>query len=123
MRNKYGNKKVEVFGLKFDSKKEANYYLYLLDRQRKKEITELRCQVPFELIPAINEEQVVHLKTKDKFVTKCVQKAVHYVADFVYIDASTGEQVVVDTKGFRTEAYKLKKKMMRAFYNINIKEV
>lgn len=123
MRNKFGNKRVTVDGIRFDSKKEAKFYLFLRECEKKGEISDLQLQVPYELIPAIYEDQVIHLKTKDKVVTKCVQKAVHYVADFVYTETATGIQAVVDTKGYRTEAYKLKKKMMRAFKGINIIEV
>jgi len=123
MRSKYGNRKVEKDGILFDSRKEASYYLYLKTRLLGGEIENLRMQVPFELIPAIYETQIVHLKTKDKTVQKCVQKAVHYVADFVYTDLAAGKEVVVDTKGFRTKDYILKKKMMRAFKGIAITEV
>ena len=123
MRNKFGNKRVTVDGIRFDSKKEAKFYLFLREAEKKGEISDLRLQVPYELIPAIYEDQVIHLKTKDKVVTKCVQKAVYYVADFVYTETATGIQAVVDTKGYRTEVYKLKKKMMRAFKGINIIEV
>ena len=122
-RSKYGNRKVVLDGHKFDSRKEAKCYLYLKERQEAGEISDLRLQVPFEIIPEIRERRVVHLKTKDKEVEKCVQKAVHYVADFVYKDNATGKEEVVDAKGFRTEGYKLKKKMMRAFNGIEILEV
>lgn len=122
MRNKYGNRKVEVDGHMFDSRREARHYIYLRDLLRKGLIRDLRMQVPYELIPDIYETQIVHLKTKDKTVEKCVQKAVHYVADFVYTDVATGKEIVVDTKGFRTKDYILKKKMMRAFNGISIVE-
>lgn len=52
---------------------------------------------------------------------KVVERACSYVADFVYNE--NGEQVVEDTKGIRTEAYKIKRKMMRWLYGIEIKEV
>ena len=123
MRSKFGNRKAVIDGIRFDSKKEANFYLYLREAEKKGDISDLRLQVPYELIPAIYEDQVIHLKTKDKVVQRCVQKAVHYVADFVYIETSSNQEVVVDTKGFRTPEYKLKKKMMRAFKGINIIEV
>lgn len=123
MRNKYGNRKVIVDGIRFDSRKEARYYIFLKESEKNGEISNLRLQVPYEIVPAIYEEQVVHLKTRDKVVEKCVQKAVHYVADFVYYDASTGREEVVDAKGYRTPEYKLKKKMMRAFKGIEITEV
>jgi len=126
MRNKFGNHKVTIDGIKFDSRKEAKFYLFLREEQKNGEISDLKLQVPFELIPAIYEEQVIHLKTKDKVVTKCVQKAVYYIADFVYTETATGNQVVVDVKGgtaTKTPEYKLKKKMMRALKGIDIVEV
>lgn len=86
------------------------------------EISDLRLQVPFEIIPAVYETHEVQMKTKVKVVTKCVQRAAYYVADFVYADKD-GNQVVIDAKGFRPYEYELKKKMMRAFLGITIKEV
>lgn len=120
---KYRNLKTVVDGISFDSRKEANHYNRLKQLADNKEIEDLRMQVKYELIPAIWEEHVVHLKTKDKTVRKCVQRAVNYIADFVYKDMKTGEEVVVDVKGMRTKEYKLKKKMMRAFLGISIVEV
>lgn len=123
MRNKYGNKKVVIDDITFASRKEAKYYMYLKQREADGEISDLRLQVPYELVPAIWAEEVKQLKTKTKIVRKCIQKAVHYVADFVYTDRATGDEVVVDTKGFRTKEYILKRKMMLAFKGISITEV
>lgn len=123
---KYRNTPVEVFGIKFDSRKEANYYLLLREQQDKGKISDLRMQVPFELIPAVYKEEVKHLKTKDKIERRCIQRATHYLADFVYKDNETGEEVVIDVKSPITRQnaeYRLKKKMMLAFKNIEIKEV
>ena len=121
--SKYLNKKTVVDGITFDSRKEAKYYLYLKEKEKEGEISNIRLQVPFEIVPAVYEDKVVHLKTKDKTVSRCVQRAVHYIADFVYTVNDTGEDEVVDVKGWRTEGYILKKKMMRAFNGINIIEV
>ena len=101
--SKYGNRKTHVGDIAFDSVREARYYVYLRDRQRKGEISDLRLQVPYELVPAVYRDEIQHLKTKDKTVRKCVQKAVHYIADFVYTDTATGKEVLVDTKGYRTK--------------------
>ena len=125
MRNKYGNRKVEIDGHVFDSKKEAKYYMYLRELEKAGEVSDLRLQVPYELIPPIYEDVTVQLKTKTKTVRKCVQKAVHYLADFVYTDVS-GNDVVVDVKSTITrknEVYRLKKKMMKAFCGIDIQEI
>lgn len=124
MRSKYGNKKTYVDGIKFDSLKEARYYIYLRDLQRKGDISGLRLQVPFELLPDIYEDATIRLKTRDKTVTKKVQSAVLYFADFVFIQ--DGKEVVVDVKSAATrkkDAYVLKKKMMRALLGIKIEEV
>lgn len=122
MRSKYHNKKVTFDGIEFDSKKEMYRYIRLKSMQEEGLISELRLQVPYELIPAIYEEEIVKLKTKTKVVKRCAQKAVKYVADFVYKD-HYGYEVVEDSKGLHTKEYLLKKKMMRAFLGITIKEV
>lgn len=121
-KSKYGNKKVAYDGMEFDSKKEMYRYIRLKSMQEEGLISDLRMQVPFEIIPAVYEEETIQLKTKVKTVTKCVQRAVYYLADFVYRDKE-GNEVVEDAKGMRTEKYLLKKKMMRAFLGITIKEV
>lgn len=124
--NKYRNTKTIVDGITFDSKKEANYYLFLKQKEADGEISNLRMQVPYEVIPEVWEDEVKHLKTKDKIVRRCVQRATHYVADFVYTVCETGLDEVVDVKSFITRKnpeYRLKKKMMRAFNGISIIEV
>ena len=108
--NKYGNHKTEVDGILFDSKHEADRYFELKILQRAGEIRDLQLQVPFELIPK---------QTKDG---KVVERAVKYIADFVYFDHD-GNLVVEDAKGMKTDAYLLKRKMMLYFKGIDIKEV
>lgn len=122
MRNKYGNKKAKHDGIIFDSRRERNRYIILSALQRAGEISDLRMQVSFELIPAVYETVEKQLKTKVKMVERCVQRATHYIADFVYKDKD-GNMVVEDSKGMKTKEYILKKKMMRAFLGIEIKEV
>ena len=128
--SKYHNKPCWRDGIKFDSGKEADYYEVLRDRQLTGEISNLRMQVPYILIPKVmGERQVVkHLKRGDKIETKCYvrQKETKYFADFVYTDNSTGEEIVVDVKSKITrkkESYILKKKMMLAFKGIELVEV
>ena len=121
-KSKYGNKKVTYDGMKFDSEKEMYRYIRLKSMQEEGLISDLRMQVPFEIIPAVYEEETIQLKTKVKTITKCVQRAAYYVADFVYKDQD-GNEIILDTKGYRTKEYLLKKKMMRAFLGITIKEV
>lgn len=122
MKSKYGNKKAKHDGMVFDSRRERNRYIILSALQRAGEISDLRMQVTYELLPAIYEMEEKQLKTKVKMVQRCAQRAVHYIADFVYKDKE-GNEIVEDTKGMRTKEYLLKKKMMRALLGIQIKEV
>lgn len=108
---KYHNKKTEVDGITFASKHEAMRYVELKYLERIHEIRDLEIQRPFELIPAQTDEH-----------GKCVERAVKYIADFVYYDKD-GNLVVEDAKGMKTDAYKLKKKMMLYFNGIAVKEV
>ena len=121
-KNKYHAKKVNICGIEFDSRKEGMRWLLLKDMERAGEISGLRRQVPFELLPAIWREETVHLKTKDKTERRLVQRAVHYIADFVYTTRD-GKQVVEDTKGVRLPEYILKKKMMLALKGVEITEI
>ena len=130
MRRKFGNKITYIGDIKFDSKSEANYYLILLERQRRGEISNLRRQVPYELMPKITEEkeEIKHLKTKDKIIRKqvTVQSAVRYIADFVYVTNNTGKEHVVDVKGDTaplTKEFLLKQKMMRYLLGITVEIV
>ena len=102
-KNKYHAQKTEVDGIVFDSKKEANRYCELKLLEKAKAIQDLRCQVAFPLVK------------KSEF-----GKEIKYVADFVYYD--NGHLVVEDTKGYRTDVYKLKKRLMAEYYGIKIKE-
>lgn len=99
----------------FDSKREARRYMDLWLMQRAGEISGLRTQVKYELIP----KQVHKDGTKEK--------GIEYVADFVYEQG--GKTVVEDSKGFRdtsSAAYRLfvmKRKMMLYFHGITVREV
>lgn len=101
--NKYHNKKVEVDGYIFDSRKEARRYRELKLLERAGEIDNLQLQVPFIL-----------------FKHSMYGRVVKYVADFVYIE--NGQTVVEDVKGFKTGVYKLKKRIMAELFGIVIKE-
>lgn len=125
-KGKYNNTKVEVDGIKYDSKKESQRNAFLETMQKQGLISDLKRQVVFELIPTIYEDKVVHLKTKDKIVQRVAQKAVTYKADFTYI--KDGQLVVEDVKASASYAaldktFILKEKMMRYFHGIVIKRV
>lgn len=106
---KYHNTKVTINGETFDSKKEAARWQELLLLQRAGKISHLNRQVTYELIPS-------------QYIDgKCVERAVKYVADFVYKE--NGQLVVEDTKGMKTPEYVIKRKMLLFTYGIRIKEV
>lgn len=107
--NKYGNRKVIHDGIEFDSVKEARRYCELKLMQRAGVISDLQLQVSFELIPT------------QRIDGKVVERAVNYIADFVY--KQDGVQVVEDTKGMRTKEYIIKRKLMLYIHGIRIKEI
>ena len=49
-------------------------------------------------------------------------RAIVYVADFHYVDKD-GKRHVVDAKGFKTQVYRLKKRMAALLLNVTIEEV
>jgi hypothetical protein len=107
-KSKYKNKKVTYDGIKFASIKEARRYQELKLLLRAGAISDLRLQVPYELIPA----QYIN--------GRCVERSVKYIADFVYTE--NGKEVVEDAKGVRTDTYKIKKKLMLYVHGIRLKE-
>lgn len=123
--SKYGNRKITVDGITFDSRKEAARWRELSLLERAGEITGLQRQVKYVLIPAQREfSNEIYTRGKNKGCFKpgkLLEKECSYIADFVYIQ--DGKTVVEDTKGFRTEAYKIKRKLMLHTYGIRIREV
>lgn len=116
-RNKYGAQRVGEHA----SRKEHNRAVQLKLWQRAGVISNLREQVPFELIPAQYVECGSDLKGKP--VRMCIEKSCKYIADFVYTDNETGQTIVEDTKGVRTKDYVIKRKLMLHVHGIRIKEV
>lgn len=107
--SKYGNRNVEYDGQKFDSEKELNRWLELRLLERAGEITGLERQVRFRLIePGRGKYRM--------------EKAVDYIADFVYADNRSGATVVEDCKGCRTDAYIIKRKLMLSIHGVSILE-
>ena len=104
-RRKYNNQPTIMFGLKFDSKAEAERYLQLLSREQAGEITELEHHAVYRL--EVNGALICN-----------------YESDFRYRE--NGAIIVEDVKGGKatvTPVYKLKKKLMRAIHGIKIQEV
>lgn len=121
-RNKYKNKKVEIDGIVFDSKKEARRYQELLLLERNGIIKDIQRQVKFVLIPAQREPDSIGARG-GVHKGKVLENECSYIADFVYFDNVANEVVVEDTKGFRTKDYVIKRKLMLKVHGIKITEV
>lgn len=104
--SKYKNKITYVGEFRFHSAKEANRFCELQLLIRGGLIKDLKRQVSFELIPKNGKE-----------------RAINYVCDFQYYDIEKGRIVVEDVKGYITEVYKIKKRMMKTVHGIDILEV
>lgn len=108
--NKYKNKKVISDGKKYDSKKESKRAIQLKTMEKLGIIKDLKEQVPYIL----QEKFILNGKTV---------REIKYIADFVYIIVETGEEVIEDVKGIRTEVYRIKKKMFMYKYKKEITEI
>lgn len=119
-RNKYRAKPTDVVMpdgtvRHFDSRKEADRFRELDLMQRAGEITGLRCQVEYQLIPA-------QTRADGRREQPC-----KYIADFVYRDGC--RVVVEDVKGYddpKSAAYRLftvKRKLMLMVHGITVREV
>lgn len=105
--NKYRNRKIVIDNIKFDSVLEANRYRELKLLQRAKEISNLRLQVPFVLQEGFKKNGKTY-------------QAIKYIADFVYEEK--GHTIVEDTKGVKTEVFKIKQKLFEYKYpELNLK--
>lgn len=125
-KSKYNNKKiVNEFGT-WDSKKEFHRWLVLKEAEAQGMITDLKRQVKFELIPAVREKYIKHLKTKDKECERTLQLPITYTCDFQY--TKNGETIVEDIKASPKSAaldkvFLVKEKLFRWRYGFAIKRV
>lgn len=128
--SKYHNRKIEINGIRFDSRKEAQRYVQLMNAMRLGAIKDLRLQVDFTIQEAYTDWHGNRIR------------AIRYRADFTYqltgdfpasISAedrelwrryieSGKETVVEDVKGVKTQVYKLKEKLM-AKKGVSIREL
>lgn len=108
--NKYHSRKITIDGITFDSVREAKRYRDLSLLQRAGEISDLRTQVKYTLIPG------------QKKPSGGMERPVTYTADFVYKDKD-GKEIVEDTKGMRTQQYIIRRKLMLWVCGIEVQEV
>ena len=105
-KSKYSSAKTDVDGIRFDSKKEADFYAELKLREKAGEISHLRLQPRYLLQEAFKHDGKQY-------------REIEYVADFEYVE--NGVTVVVDVKGFKTAVYMLKKKLFLYKYGDKVK--
>lgn len=111
-KNKYYNKQTIIHGHVFDSIKESERFLELTQWEKEGKIVDLKLQPVFELQTAfIDDWGKKH-------------QAIKYIADFSYFGKLTLEEMlkyktngnniltIEDTKGFKTEVYRIKKKLL-----------
>lgn len=111
--NKYRNERVEYDGLKFDSKREAARWGELRMLEKLGQISMLRRQVAYELVPAV------------KFAGARARKpAIRLIADFEYVER--GVKVVEDVKSpvtAKLPAFQMKRHMMLHTHGIDLRIV
>jgi len=101
--NKYFSKRTERDGIWFHSKKEADRYSELKILERVGQIKNLTLQPEFIL--TVND---IKIGT--------------WTGDFSYLDVRSGNPVIEDTKGYRNDLYRWKKKHFEAQYGRKITE-
>lgn len=110
-KNKYNNKVTHIGNLRFDSKKEYEYYLKLLSLKKAGVVKYFVMQKDFTLQEAFTTEKGEKVKP------------IRCRADFV-VTYANGTEEVVDVKGMKTRVYINKRKqLLKKYPNINFKEV
>lgn len=97
--SKYHAVMEECQGIKFQSKKEAKYFRELQARVFAGEVKYFLRQVPFELVGGVK-----------------------YRVDFMEV-WNDGSIHWIDVKGFKTQTYRMKRRMVEASYPVKIIEV
>ncbi len=106
---KYRAIKTEVAGIKFDSKREAVRWQELNYLQRAGHISDLKRQVPIELVPGVK----LHGE-------KRARPPIRLVVDFQYTERM-GRVVWEDTKGFETPLSRAKRHMAKALHGVDVR--
>ncbi|MEK5065908.1 DUF1064 domain-containing protein [Cytobacillus sp. FSL R5-0596] len=99
---KYNARNTVIDGIKFDSKAEGQYYLYLQGKVDTGEIAGFSLQPSFILQEAFE-------KAGKKF------RKIEYLADFEIVHLN-GEVEIIDVKGFETPDFKIKRKLFEKKY-------
>jgi hypothetical protein len=104
--SKYRNQRTACNGIQFDSHKEAERYQELLWMQQAGQISGLECQPRYDLI--VNGQSLGF-----------------YRGDFRYKEVATDKSITEDVKSpaTKTAVYRLKKKLVKALYGVEIIEI
>ena len=102
MKRKYNNRKIEIDGIVFDSKLEADFYLRLKPLVKSGKIKELKIHPRYLLQEGFSKNGKHY-------------NPIFYVADFE-VTYEDGITVIYDTKGMKTEVYKIKRKLFEYRY-------
>ena|SRR5690625_3104376 len=103
-RSKYGNKKVEIDGLTFDSKAEARYYSELKIRQKTGEILFFRVQPRYRLLDGFEKDGKKH-------------RPIDYIADFeIHHEDGSIEVIDVKSEATMTQVFRVKEKLFHRKY-------
>ena len=101
--SKYNARKITIDGITFDSIKEAARYKELKLLERAGEIKDLELQPKFVLLDSF-------------YYGGKKEREISYVADFKYYDKAKSKIIVEDVKGFKTDVYKIKRKLFLSMY-------
>lgn len=96
--NKYHARKTTVYGRTFDSKREAEWYMMLREKQRLGKIKHIECQPTYTLLEGFRDNQGKP------------QKPITYTPDFL-VEYDDGRREVIEVKGVKTRDYLLRKKL------------
>lgn len=105
---KYKAQRTTINGHTFDSKAEARRYAELWLMNDKGLIQNLELQPSFVLAPSVKYEGSSRAKP-----------ALRYVADFSYIE--NDKLIVEDVKGMETQAFKIKRHLMKHVYKVDVR--
>jgi hypothetical protein len=106
--HKYGAKKTEVDGITFPSKKQADRYSELKLLEKAGEIHSLKTDETHK------KELTFELQQPFTDITGKKWRGIYYIADFMYVE--NGNLVVEDSKGVKTDKFRIKEKLFRYQY-------
>lgn len=124
--------KTTIDGRTFDSKMEAEYYLYLKAEKKAGRVKDIKCQPVYVLQPKffimngfcvteehpkykeLNKKRLAWNKANPEDKIEIVQ-AIKYISDFE-VTYADGSKKTIDPKGIKTADFKLKEKMLKFRY-------